>query len=290
MRIAAIGLIALSGFVYAAPDLNDTFASLKAATEAKEADKVKTLAPQASKEAKEILAKAGTPADETEFAKGAAEYSDYALSLLAAGASDPQTTIEMMDLLLQQNNKSPHVDTASAQYLAALNKQGAAKATAGAIKILAGRPENEDALYQAAAGNSASPAASGNYATKLVNAMRNKPKPEGVSEADWDRKKTAMLGAGYYFAGAAAAQQRGWVEADRNLKAALPLISGNTAMLGPAYFFLGLANFQMGKLTQDRAKMQAGLKYTEQAAGVGGAMQAQATNNLAFMRKDLGVK
>jgi len=287
MKIAAIGLLALSGMLWAAPDLNDTFNSLKTATEAKDAEKVKMLAPEAAKEAKEILSKSDNPADVMEFAKGAAEYSEYALSVVAAGSSDAQTTIDLTDLLLAQNNKSKHVDTAAAAYLAALAKQSPAKATAGAVKILAGRPDNEDALYWAASGNSANPGVSGGYAAKLVSVMRSKAKPEGVSEADWDKKKSAMLGAGYYLSGVAAGQQRSWVAADRDLKAAIPLISGNAAMLGPAYFFLGLSNYQLGKLTQDRARMQAGIKYTEQAAGVAGSMQGQAANNLAAMKREM---
>ena len=157
---------------------------------------------------------------------------------------------------------------------------GMAKATAGAQKILAGRPDNEDALYQAASGNAT-------YANKLITVVRAKAKPEGYSEADWEKRKNAMLGAGYYFAGVSAGQRQSWAETDRDLKAALPLISGNPALLGPTYFYLGLANYQLGKLTQDRARMQVGIKYTEQAAGVAGATQGQAANNLNAMKKDM---
>ena len=52
MRIFVIGLIALSGMAWAAPDLNDDFDALKAAVEGKDAAKVKELAPQVSKESK----------------------------------------------------------------------------------------------------------------------------------------------------------------------------------------------------------------------------------------------
>jgi len=39
-----------------------------------------------------------------------------------------------------------------------------------------------------------------NYSNKLVNVMKSKPKPDGVSQADWDRRKTVMLGRGYWIA------------------------------------------------------------------------------------------
>jgi hypothetical protein len=281
MRIAVIGLIALTGMAWAAPELNEDFDALKAAVEGKDTGKVKTLAPTVSKESRAILAKTDSAADVTEFAKGADEYSEYALSIAAVQATDPQTTIEFGDMLLAQNPKSKHVDTMAASYLAALSKQSAAKATAGAQKILAGRPEEEDALYYAAASNGA-------YASKLVAVMSKKAKPEGMSDADWSRKKDSYLGIGYFYGGASACSRQAWAECDRDLKAAEPYVKGTPQMLGNTYFYLGLANYQLGKLTQDRTRIQAGLKYSQQAAALPGPNQAQANNNVAAMSKELG--
>jgi len=283
MRIAVIGLIALSRMAWAAPDLNTDFDALKVAVEGKDAAKVKALAPAVSKGSRAIITKAEDPADVIEFAKGADEYSEYALSIAAVQASDPQATIDFSDMLLAQNAKSKHVDTVAAAYLAALTKQSAAKATAGAQKILAGRPENEDALYYAASG--ANPGA---YASRLVAVMSKKAKPEGVSDADWAKKKESYLGVGYFYGGAAACARQSWAECDRDLKAAEPLVKGSPQMLGNTYFYLGLANYQLGKLTQDRTKLQAGLKYSQQSAALPGPMQAQANNNVAAMQKELG--
>jgi hypothetical protein len=283
MRIAVIGLIALSGLAWAAPDLNDDFNALKTAVEGKDAGKVKTLAPEVSKESREIITKGSDPADVIEFAKGADEYSEYALSIAAVQASDPQMTIEFGDMLLAQNNKSKHVDTIAASYLAALAKQGTAKATAGAQKILVGRPDNEDALYYAVGGTS-----NGALANRLVAVMSKKAKPEGVSDADWTRKKDAYLGVGYFYGGAGACGRQAWAECDRDMKAAEPLVKGTPQMLGNTYFYLGLANYQLGKLTQDRTRVQAGLKYSQQSAAIPGPMQGQASTNVAAMSKELG--
>ena len=288
MRFTKIGLAA--GLFGAASlawgfDLNDTFNSLKAATEKKDAAQVKTLAPQAAKEARAIQAQADATADVKEFAKGAEEYSEYALSMVAAQSADAQATIDLTDLLLEQNGKSKHVDTATPAYLAALNKQGAAKASAGAQKVLAGRPENEDAMYQLTIGN---PATGGPSATRLLALLRSKAKPEGISDADWQKKKDVMMGGAYYVAGLNAGSRQAWADCDRNLKAAEPLLKGNSQMLGITYFYLGLANYQMGKLTQDRTKIQAGLKYSQQSAAIPGPMQNQAFTNVNAMSKELG--
>ena len=249
---------------------------------------MKTLAPQVSKESRAIVAKGDEAADVVEFAKGADEYSEYALSIAAVQASDPQVTIDLGDLLLAQNNKSKHVDTMAAYYLAALGKQGAAKEGAGAVKILAGRPENDDALYAAASANSSNPATSGGYANKLIAVMSKKAKPEGLSDADWAKKKDAMLGGGYYFAGVASCAGQRWAECDRDFKTAEPLVKSSPQMLGVAYFYLGYANYQMGKITQDRSRLQTALKYSQQSASIPGPMQAQANNNVATMSKELG--
>jgi hypothetical protein len=281
MRIAVIGLIALSGMAWAAPELNEDFDALKAAVESKDAGKVKTLAPEVSKESRAIIAKTDTAADVIEFAKGADEYSEYALSIAAVQASDAAATIEFSDMLLAQNPKSKHVDTLAAAYLAALSKQNSAKATAGAQKILAGRPEDEDALYFAAPSNGA-------YAGRLVAVMSKKAKPEGVSDADWAKKKEAYLGVGYFYGGAGACGRQAWAECDRDMKAAEPFVKGSPQMLGNTYFYLGLANYQLGKLTQDRTRVQAGLKYSQQSAAIPGPMQGQASTNVAAMSKELG--
>ncbi len=282
------GLLALSAPVWAF-DLNDSFNSLKDAVEKKDAAQVKTLAPQVSKQARDVLAKGDAAADVTEFAKGADAYSEYALSTVGAQSSDAAVTVELVDMLIAQNPKSKYLDDCAQSYLSALSKQGAAKATAGAQKILTGRPDNEWALYYAASGTTANPAASGGYANKLIAAVSKKPKPEGESDADWEREKSSMLGSGYYFAGLAAGARQSWAECDRDLKAAEPLIKGQAQMLGVAYYFMGVANYQIGKLTQDRTKIQAGLKYSQMSAGMAGPMQGQASNNVAVISKELGV-
>jgi hypothetical protein len=275
--------------MWAAPDLNDSFNSLKAAVEAKDVAKVKTLATQTSQEARQISAEA-QPSDanavadwkaRVEFAKGADKYSEYALSTAATEATDANVTIALVNQLLAQNPKSTYLDECASVYLAALSKESPEKALAGATKINAAVPDNEDALLIMAGGNS--PGA----ANKLVNAARAKKKPEGVSEADWDKRKNYFLGQGLFYAGVGqcSGKSPGWVDCDRDLRAALPLIGAQQT--GTAYFYLGLANYQLGKLTQDRTKIQQGIKYSDQAAGMAGPMQAQAARNSQGMKAEL---
>ena len=293
MRLAVIGLLALGGLVWAA-DLKDTYSSLKDAFEKKDYAQVKALSAETAKEAKE-LAKEAQPSDagqmdawkgRQQFAKDAEEYAEYALAVSASQASDPAVTIELTDALIAQDPKSDQIDTAAPQYLAALGKQGAAKAAAGANKILAGRPENEYAL-DAVARNWSSQGPALTAANKLVGVMGKKKKPESMSEADWQKTKNDMLGSAYVSAGVLQAGASRWADADRNLKAALPLVAGNSTMLSYAYYYLGVSNYQMGKLTADKSKMLTGVQYTEKAVSTGGPMQGQASNIVQIMKREM---
>lgn len=169
-----------------------------------------------------------------------------------------------------------------------MGKQGQEKELAAAQKILAANPNSEDALDALAQGySSSSPDRAGGYATRLIAVMKGKAKPEGVSEADWERKKSALLGNGYYIAGASACTKQSWLDCDRDLKAAMPYISHDQKTVGIADFYLGLANYQIGKATGDRSKIQEGEKYSDQSAAIAGPFQQQAYKNAQIMKAEL---
>jgi hypothetical protein len=293
MRFAVIGLLALGGLVWAA-DLNETYKNLKEAFEMKDYAKVKTLSAQTAKEAQE-LSKEAQPSDASQveswkgrqqFAKDAQTYAEYTLAVSATQASDPALTIDLTEALIAQNPKSEQIDTATPQYLAALGKQGGGKANAAASKILMGRPDNEYAL-DAVARNWSSPGPALAAANRLIGVIGRKKKPEGMSDADWQRTKSEMLGSAYTSAGVIQAGQNRYADADRNLKAALPLVSGNSTMLSYVYYYLGVSNYQMGKLTADKSKMIAGAQFTDKAVATGGPMQGQASSNAAIMKREM---
>ena len=208
MRLAVIGLLALiSGVVWSA-DLNDSYKALKDAFEKKDYAQVKALSAETAKEAQE-LAKEKQPADAAEvdswkgrqqFAKEAQDYAEYALAVSATQATDPAVTIDLTETLIAQNPKSEQIDIATPQYLAALGKQSPAKANAAASKILVGRPEDEYAL-DAVARNWGSPGPALAAANRLIGVIGRKKKPEGMSDADWQKSRNDMLGNAYMSAG-----------------------------------------------------------------------------------------
>jgi len=295
-RIAVVALIAFAGVgTVAGQELSDVYTNLQAAVAKKDVDSVAKLSADVSKMAKPIIASPQPAAagevdawkQRVEYAKEVDSYASYALSATAMGAADPAKTVELVDELIAQDPKSKYVDTCAGVYLEAARKTGgAAKQMDGAAKIVAGRPDNTEALLILAAGNSSSPYRLLSYGNRLVAAAR-KPKPEGTADAEWERLKSIALGRGLYFAGVANAQKTAWADCDRDLKEALPYIGKEPALVGTAYFYLGLSNYQLGRLMNDRARMLTAQKYSEQSAAMAGPNQQAAARNAAAIKGEL---
>lgn len=295
MSIAAFLLLSVAGFVRA-DELNDSYAALKAAEGKKDPDEVLKAATEASKlaRAEEALPK---PSDATaaetwkqrqEYAKEVDLFSEYALSTAAIASTDSAKTVALVDQLLHQNPKSQYLNSCVETYLNALTKERPKQKLDGAKAILNAIPNNEDALFVLASGyQSSNTAEAGTYALRMVNVLKSKAKPEGVAEADWEKRKTYLLGEGYYIAGAAACVRSVWTDCDKDLRAAIPYVGKEYTVLGPIYFYLGLSNYQLGKLTGDRSKIQEGEKFSEQSAAIAGPMQSQAARNVAAMKQEL---
>ena len=275
---AAIAVFALVGLVRA-DELEDSYAKLKATVEKKDADAVKADAAATNKLA-QVLVTAPQPSDAGEvenwkervqYGKEVAAYSEYALSYVATTVEGPKT-IELVEALIAQNPKSKYIDACTPQYLAALGKSGAAKQLEGMKKVVDGRPDNEVALAALAEGlMSKSPDSALRYANNLI------------------KLKGPGLGTGLFVAGVIEGAKTDWIDCDRNLKAALPQVKDNYK-LGIVYFYLGLANYQLGKQTMDKPRMQTGLKYSQQSAAIAGPMKDQAYHNVLAIQNELGRK
>ena len=302
MRLSALGMtmLLLAGpAAAAAGDLNDTYQNLQQAVGKKDAVAVKKLAA----DIQPILSKAlAVPepqaADEKdawksqiEYAKSIQTYSEYALYVTAI-ASPPAVLVDLVATLEKQNPKSKYLDDAYGPYLYALNQTGAsAKIPAIAEKALECFPDNEDLLLvlaENAMSRKQSDRALG-YANRLVAAVNRHPRPEGVAAADWEKKRDAALSRGYWMAGVLSGEKNEYAAADRNLRAALPLIQGSDAMKAPALFYLGVANYNIGKMTNNKAKVLEGAKFSDQAAAIAGPYQDQAWRNAALIKKEAAV-
>jgi hypothetical protein len=255
-----------------ADELEDNYDSLKAAEGKKDAEGVRKFAAATSKLARAAAAAPQPSAadqvqawkERVDYAKQVDTYTEYALGTLAGQPGvQPAQTVELVDQLLAQNSKSKYLD----------------------VRCLAAYVSALDSL--AASMSSKSPEQALRYANKMAS-VGSRAKPEGAAEADWDKVKGAGFGIGNYYAGAIHGQRQSWQDCDRDLREALPYISKDNTKLGVAYFYLGLCNYQFGRLTADRARMQQAQKYSEQSAALPGPMQAQARQNAYAIRTELG--
>jgi uncharacterized protein YaaQ len=299
ISIVAAGTLSLCLLGWAAPnDLDDAYQQLKDAQAAKNTDAVKKWAVETSRLAKAEATgpKLDTFSDEdwpkrVDYAKQVGTLSEYAVATAAAEPGlAPEKVIDMGNALLAMNPKSTYLSVAANAYLTALAKTGGVdKQTEGATKIIAGSPNDEEALTVLADNLMAKnrPDQAYTYATRLVTVMKSKAKPEGFSDEDWNRRKTALLSRGYYAAGVTGCMRQVWKDCDTNLRAAIPLVGNQPAMAGPTYFYLGVANYQISKITTDRTKLQEALKFTQQSAAIAGPMQAQARQYVTVMQTEL---
>jgi hypothetical protein len=300
LRQCGIAILLCAGFGLAvAADLETSLQALKDAQSNKDAAEVKKLAAETIGLAKQAAA-APAPAAEDEkaawkqsvdYAKSAQLQAEYALLALAL-QGPPETTIDLIATLEQQNPKSKYLDDAYPSYFQALTKTGAAdKIPEVADKALASLPDNDDLLLyvmdRARTRNQLDRALT--CATRLVSVLSKHPKPEGIAAGDWEKKRTFGLAQGYWTAGVISAEKSRYADADKYLRAALPMIAGNDAQRGPALFYLGVANYQLGKMTLNKAKVLEGAKFSQEASTVQGPLAGQAYKN-ALLIKDEAAK
>lgn len=278
-------------------DIDAAYANLKAAEAKKDSEGVVTWAVAASDIARKA---ATTPKKEdqedeeykhaVDYAKQVDTYTQYALYATALTEQDPAKVMKLAETLQERNPDGQYVSQVMGKYTwAAREAKAMPAAVAFGERAYARNQFNEDLLLAMAdhfmnAKNSEKTLL---YSGKLVEYLGAKPKPEGVSDADWERKKSMMIGLGHWMAGTTYAQQRNFAQTDKSFRAALPYIKDNEQLLGPALFHLGFANYQMGK-GKSAAQMAEAIKFMQQCAAVKSPLQAQAQKNLTVMRKETG--
>ena len=301
MKLSVFGmaLVLVAGpAVAVADEMDDAYQGLKDAVAKKDVAAVKKLAPTTLKLAKQAEAEAApASADEKEawtqhvaYAKDVESFVEYSLYATAVQSPSEQL-IDLISQLEALNPKSKYLADAYEPYFAALNASGgAAKIPAIAEKALESQPENGELLAVCAqtALNRKQMDRALTLANRLTAAVNKRAKPEGVSQADWDRTRNPLLGQGYYIAGLILGDRQQFALSDKALRAALPLIRGNNAMAGPALFLLGVDNYQLGKMTNNKARILEAAKFSEEAAAIPGSHTDQAWRNAQLMKTEAG--
>jgi len=282
--------------VAVADNLDDAYQNLQNAVAKKDAAQVKKLSAELAPLIREVLAAPAPVSDEeragwagrVEYVKSVETYVEYALYATAVG-SPAAAMVDLLSTLEQQNPKSKYLEGAYGPYFAALAQTGGQNRILPiAERAIVSFPNNVDLLAILADNSLAkgqNDRASAFAAQEL--AAFGRPKPELVSDADWTHKKSVGTGRAYFIVGLVAATKNDYENANKNLRAALPMIQGNAAEMAPALFYLGIANYQLGKLYLSKGQVLDSAKFSEQCAAMPGPYADQARHNAYVARNDL---
>jgi tetratricopeptide (TPR) repeat protein len=286
-----------AGFVFDIPDeLEKSYRSLQEATANKNVAQVKKLATETSAMARKVMAEPAPESDlrkeywkrDVAYATDIQIYAEYALFAVAV-QSPPETLIDLIDTLGQLSPKSRYMDDAYARYFVALSQTGAAaKIVPYAQKALDNHPDSEDLLLVLAdnALNGQQADKAGEYAERILATLPKEPKPDTLSQDEWDKKKNATLGRAYWIAGLVHAGKNQFEQADEDLRGSLPYLKGNDQLLGSALFQLGVVNYNLGKTAANKQLLLEAAGFSEQAAALPGPQAQQAAANAKAMRAE----
>ncbi len=228
------------------------------------------------------------------FAQQVQERCEYEVYTAALRSADAAQKIKLMDGLLALNPKTQYGGQLDEAYFVAYRQMGNNEKAIEIAKTSADKgTANEDMLLLLAnkAFEEKQPDAAIAYSDKLVELMKTKAAPEGVSAEDWTKKKNTSMGAGLFIKGTVLAQQNKLADADPVFRESLPFLEGNEALLGPALFQLGLANYKLGSGAKPNMnRLRDALKYNAMAGQIKGPHQAQANKNATVIRQRYGLK
>ncbi len=124
-------------------------------------------------------------------------------------------------------------------------------------------------------------------ATHYYDGMKDKGKAMLYAKRLVDpqtKADSAKVALGRVILGIIASQDGRYGDADKHLRAAMPLMEQHPALKGEALYHLGLVNYQIGDPQQDMNRIQAAYKFHAQSASVSGPYQNLAASSAAGSR------
>jgi tetratricopeptide (TPR) repeat protein len=282
-----------------ADDLDAAYTNLKTSEAKKDSDAIIKWAVSTSDIARKAIASPKKNDEEeddhkrtVDYASQVEAYTQYSLYAAALTETEAPKVLRLVDALEQRNAKSDYLPQVMGRYAWAARESNSIPAGVAFGERAWERGQFNEDLLLAMADHymNSKPAQTDKvllYSGKLVEVMEPKPAPEGVSQEDWNRKKTTMLGLAHWMAGTTYGAKNQYAQADKSLRAALPLIKDNDQLMAGALFYLGLANYEMGK-GRNAAQLAEGLKFMQQCAAIRSPYQAHAQKNVAGMRQQTG--
>src|SRR5260370_2594698 len=197
--------------------------------------------------------------------------------------ADPGQKMARIEKFLDQYRESCYRSVLEDLYLEAANASGRSqKALAAAKKILEWDEHNVVALMVIAENQLRSgrePARLRDSAAKILTLLEQQGKPEGLTAAQWSKKKALLGGRAHWMIGRTYMQEDRYREADSSLRVALPYLKGESQLTSDALFFLAWANYQLHNYND-------AMRFNTECMRINGPYRAQAAKNLEVLRAE----
>jgi tetratricopeptide (TPR) repeat protein len=223
-----------------------------------------------------------------EFAKQVEVYTEYSLYFAALQAQDARKKSELIEALEQRNPKSEYLAHMRTSQAVVVRQVDAEEAVRSAEASFEKGEYNIDQLFMVSAHymrRGTDPEKVVAYGTKLLEMMPDAAKPDGMSDPDWEARRTDILGQTNWMVGLIHSTQERFGLADKFLRASLEHIRTNNDMVAGALYHLGYANYRLAE-AGDRVRIHEAVKFTFECSKIQSAVQAQAAENLKSMKAE----
>ena len=274
---------------------------LKAAEGLKELNLVKLWSTQASQLARRNMQlkkpEFGDDNDVTEwkqkveYARQVEQYTEYSLYFASLQSKDPKVKSNLIETLEQRNPMSEYLAQMRTAHTTVVRQVDIEEAVAAAENQFSKGEYNEDLLHMVATHlmqKRRDPEKVINYSLKLLEMLATARKPEEMSDAEWQKKTTNMIGTSNWMIGLLYSTQNQYKLADKHLRTALPYLN-NSDMLAGAYYHLGFVNYQLAE-AGERIRIHDAVKFTKDCISINSTVQQQATENLKAMKAEYGLQ
>lgn len=266
-------------------DVELAYKNLKLAEEKKDPVLVKKWAETAAAAARCVLAEprnTQTSPRRLELAPQVSAYTEYLEYAEILRSTTRAKKLELMTVFINCNPKSVYTPAVQRLQLSTLRETDPAKALSLAEKIAEKDQTNEEALIMVAEHymlRERELDKVGAYAERVIALMEQGTKLEGLTDAEWSKKKAMLTGRASWLIGSIAMQQNRFSQADRSIRAALPYLRSDARLNSAALFYLGWANYKLGNITD-------AVRFNQECARFRGPYQEQAAKNLAVIRAE----
>jgi outer membrane protein assembly factor BamD (BamD/ComL family) len=209
-------------------------------------------------------------------------------ALFNKAIEEPNATVRLdtLDQFVKQFPQSIHLTKVSYLYYLVYRQLGdKTKALTAAEQILTKDRTREDLLYFVAEtyfAQKREPAKVLTYSGMMLELVNSKPKPENLSDAEWEKQKETLTQQSHYMTGMIHLSQEQFGLADKGLRLALAAGKMSETMRATVLTSLGWSNYKTKNIPD-------AIKFYTQCATIPGPLQNPAAQSAASIKNEYGL-